>query len=157
MVAPGVFPRRSLHPAARQTLLRASITNRLLTPRLVTLAAIRGNGKKRGRRDRETDRSSSKETRGGRSFLTRALPRPRRPVSTIFAPPSSKNGPLLRFLHIYIYIYIFDGFPQFDELTTREYSKYRRVCIQQEEEGGGGVKFLEMARACVHSVHSLLR
>lgn len=75
-----------------------------------------------------------------------------------FSPPSSsKNGPLLRFLHIYIYIYIFDGFPQFDELTTREYSKYRRVCIQQEEEGGGGVKFLEMARACVHSVHSLLR
>lgn len=156
MVAPGVFPRRSLHPAARQTLLRASITNRLLTPRLVTLAAIRGNGKKRGRRDRETDRSSSKETRGGRSFLTRALPRPRRPVSTIFAPLLLEEWPIVA-IFTYIYIYIFDGFPQFDELTTREYSKYRRVCIQQEEEGGGVVKFLEMARACVHSVHSLLR
>ena len=105
MVAPGVFPRRSLHPAARQTLLRASITNRLLTPRLVTLAAIRGNGKKRGRRDRETDRSSSKETRGGRSFLTRALPRPRRPVSS--PPPLLEEWPIVA-IFTYIYTYSMD-------------------------------------------------
>lgn len=73
------------------------------------------------------------------------------------APPPPRRMAHCCDFYIYIYIYIFDGFPQFDELTTREYSKYRRVCIQQEEEGGGGVKFLEMARACVHSVHSLLR
>lgn len=155
MVAPGVFPRRSLHPAARQTLLRASITNRLLTPRLVTLAAIRGNGK-RAREERPRDRQILLEGNARWSFFSHASsPAPTPPSFHHFRPPPPRR--MAHCCDFYIYIYIFDGFPQFDELTTREYSKYRRVCIQQGEEGGGGVKFLEMARACVHSVHSLLR
>lgn len=89
-----------MHPAARQTLLRASITNRLLTPRFVTLAAIRGN--------RERERGGGRRKREVVGLFSRAQ-------FPAFSPPSSPkighccDSNLLIFICI-SFLFDFDGF-----------------------------------------------